>query len=262
MPTFDSFHDQIQQFNNNNFRDSRNSEALLKEIRAKLLGNLLEPQDIIRLLKEANFRFEYWLGIIKHRFFKIFLCLSNLNLIKETNWEEDHQEFGEFLAEIRHSQIAFVNNLIYIINSICDIESISDIRKEYIKTEIIKDPKISKAALDIFSDYDRDFVDADINNLEDLRTFCENCTYIKHSKFRRRIPTSNLTICNEPNYQNTHTIAEVANRISNTETQSLSSRRTLTATHWRSQIAPRWNPQLAPRWNSQLAPRWNRRRRN
>ena len=263
MPIFDSFHDQIQQFNNNNFRDSRNSEALIKEIRAKLLGNPLEPQYKIRLLKEANFRFEYWLGIIKHHFFKIFICLSNLNIIKDTNWEDDHREFGEFLAEKRHSQIAFVNNLFYITNSICDIDSISDIKREYIKSELIKDPKISKTIIDIYSNYERDFEDADINNLEDLRTFCENCTYIKLTKSKRRIPVSNLTICNESEYTETHSIVEEANCDNNPST---SSRRNSTSPiqsypSWnRDRAFPSWRNLPAPIWKKSTAPFWNKRK--
>jgi len=208
MPIFDLFDDQIQQFNSNNFTDSRNLETILKEIRAKFLGNHLEPQYKTRLLKEANFRYEYWSGIIKHHFFKNFLCLSNFNIIEETNWEKDHQEFGELLAKKRHSQIAFIDNLLSITNSICDINSISDIKKEYIKAELIKDPKISTVILDIFSNHEGDFESSDINNLKDLRTFFEKCTHLKHIKIKRRIPTSNLTICNDTSYKKVHSIAE------------------------------------------------------
>jgi len=260
MPVFDSVHDQIQQFNRDNFTDSRNTEKTLREIRINFLKSHLDLEDKIRLTKEANNRYDHWSNVIKCRFFKIFNCLFDLNIITKINQETDHQVFGEFLVEKRHSQVAFVNNLLSLFHYICNIDSISKIELQYLKAEIIKNPKLSEVILIIFTNHKEDFREADIKEPQDLQILFKDFIFHKQLKFKRTIPSFNLANCNNKNYNEIHRISEEGFPIGTNFHSSNSTHRAAPA--WRPQIAPRWNPQLAPRWNPLPAPSWNRNTNN
>jgi len=89
-------------------------------------------------------------------------------------------------VEKRHSQIAFVNNLLSLFYSICsNINSISKTDLQHLKAELIKNPKFLDVILTIFTNYNEDFRIADIKKTKDLQILFKDFIFHKQLKFKK-----------------------------------------------------------------------------
>jgi len=252
MATFDSFQDQILQYNKPSFTSPRDSEKLLRIIRTKFIKSNLDQQTKTWLSREANTYYENWANAIKFRCTKIFFCLFELNLINTTNWGTDLQELGFDLAEKRHSQVAFSNHFLHIFKLLCKINSATKEEKDFLKSEYIKNPNLSDYTIYIVEKHEEDFKDSDFSNLKSLKNLLKDFTYLKLFKIKRSIPYSNLTSQNDSNYFRVHKIEEERNQNSISPNQAHLS--------WNSnRIFPSWNHQTAPTWRKSTGPSWNKR---
>ena len=254
MATFDSFQDQILQYNKPSFTSPRDSEELLRKIRTKFIKSNLDQQTKTWLSKEANTCYENWANAIKFRCSKIFFCLFELNLINTTNWGIDLQELGFDLAEKRHSQVALSNHFLHIFKLLCKINSATKEEIDFLKSEYIKNPNFSDYTIYIVEKHEEDFKNSDFSNLKNLKSLLKDFTYFKLFKIKRSIPHSNLTSQNDSNYFRAHIIEEERNQNSISPIQSHLS--------WNSdRIFPSWNRQSAPIWKKSTGPSWNKRNR-